>query len=111
MNPLTLWARMASDTSSMDQSRFLAVQALEWLCAQDDLLARFLGESGASPADLRAQLAQPGGPDAAFLSAVMDTILARDSDVIACAAHLGVRPDSVGQVAMVLAGPGARHWT
>jgi hypothetical protein len=110
-NPLTYGCRMPSLQIDQAQSRLMAVQAMEWLCAQDDLLARFLGESGASPQDLRVQLGQPGGPDTGFLSALLDTILARDSDVIACAAALGIRPEALAQGAMVLAGPASRHWT
>lgn len=102
---------MRSDLPDAKQAQDLAVQALGWLCAQDDLLGAFLGVSGASPDDLRAQLSRPGGPDTAFLGAVMDVILARDSDVIACAAALGVRPEKLAQVAAILAGPAARHWT
>lgn len=56
----------------------IALQALGWLAANEDLLPVFLGASGASVNDLRKNAGQP-----AFLGSVLDFILMDDAWVIA----------------------------
>jgi hypothetical protein len=84
----------------------LAIQALGWIAARDDLFAAFLGASGAAVADLRARAADP-----VFLAAVLDFLMQSDEVVLAFAAETGVAPEAAMQAAAVLAGPAARHWT
>ena len=84
----------------------LAIQALGWIAARDDLFEAFLAASGAAVTDLRA-----GAADPAFLAAVLDFLLQSDEVVLAFAADVGVAPEAAMQAAAVLAGPAARHWT
>lgn len=68
---------------SPDAAETLALQALAWLVANDDLLPVFLDATGASKADLRDQAGDP-----AFLGSVLDFLMMDDAWVIAfCDAH------------------------
>jgi len=51
-----------------DSAETIALQALGWLAASDDLLPVFLGATGACEADLRARAAEPE-----FLGSVLDS--------------------------------------
>lgn len=77
---------------SPDQARAKALEAALWLISQEDDLTRFLGASGASGDDLRQGLL---AQEVALLGAVMDFILGEDRMVLACAGHLGIKPDSL----------------
>lgn len=59
------------------KAQTLAIDALTWLIAQDDLRDVFLGASGASQDDLRAGVA-----DAAFLASVLDFLCMEDAWVM-----------------------------
>jgi hypothetical protein len=91
------------------QAEDIATQALVWLCAQDELLGAFLGQSGADPDDLRAAL--QAGPDHGFLGSVLDFILQQDGTVLACAGALGLGNDQLGMAAALLSGRARMHWT
>ena len=89
-----------------ERAEVLALTALGWLAAQDDLLAGFLGASGASLDDLRARAADP-----AFLGAVLDFVLMDDAWVLGFAAHAQVPPDMVLRARAGLPGGDLPHWT
>ena len=57
-----------------DAAENLAIQALGWIAASDDLMGTFMGASGASIDDVRAQAADP-----AFLGSVLDFLLMDDA--------------------------------
>ena len=57
-----------------DAAVALAIQALGWIAASDDLVGVFMGATGASVADIRAQAQDP-----AFLGAVLDFLLMDDA--------------------------------
>lgn len=61
-----------------EHAETLALQALGWLAANEDLLPVFLGASGASVNDLAASAGQP-----TFLGSVLDFILMDDAWVVA----------------------------
>jgi len=68
---------------SQDAAETLALKALAWLVTNDDLLPVFLGATGASEDDLRAQAGDP-----AFLGSVLDFLMMDDAWVIAfCDIH------------------------
>ena len=93
-------------TMSQEVAETLALQALAWLVAQDDLLPVFLGASGASEGDVRARA---GDPD--FLGSVLDFLTMDDAWVIAfCDAHAlpYTRPM---QARAALPGGAQVHWT
>lgn len=84
----------------------LALRALAWLAADDDLLGRFLGASGAAPGDLAA-----GAADPRFLAAVLDFVLTDDSLVMAfCDAESYPYPAPM-QARAALPGGEVPHWT
>lgn len=89
----------------------IATQGLGWLCSCDDLLPVFLAASGAELADLRAALAEPAGPEAGVLVAVLDFILMQDDTVLACAQALQIAPDRLLTAHAVLSGQAGMHWT
>jgi hypothetical protein len=61
-----------------ESAETLALQALGWLAANDDLMPVFMGATGASESDLKAQAADP-----TFLGAVLDFIMMDDAWVVA----------------------------
>ncbi len=94
-----------------DQAEQIGIAALGWLCAEDTLLPVFLAASGASVADLRAQLGAADGPELPLLMAALDFVLMRDDTVIACAQAVGLRNDQLVQAQAVLSGAAQMHWT
>ncbi|MCJ8140465.1 DUF3572 domain-containing protein [Falsirhodobacter halotolerans] len=94
------------DLPSRDAGETLAIQALVWLAAQDDLMPQFLAMTGAAGDDLRRAAQDPN-----FLGAVLDFILAEDDRVIAfCDAH-SIPYTQPGRARAVLPGGDLPHWT
>ena len=91
-----------------DAAQALALDALIWLCNDENLLPVFLAATGAAPADLRAALgdAEPG-----LALAALDFILMRDATVLDCATSLGIAPERLAQAHVVLQGAAGQHWT
>lgn len=89
----------------------VAARALEWLCAQDDLLPVFLAATGATGKDMHTALTASDGPDSEFLLAVLDFVMMQDQTVIDCANALGLGYEMIAQAQAVLAGQGRMHWT
>ncbi len=75
----------------------LGLQALGYVAADPDLGPRFLALSGLDATTLRARAADPS-----LLAAVIDFLQARESDLIACADALDVKPDSLVRAAIAL---------
>jgi hypothetical protein len=89
-----------------ESAETLALQAVSWLAADADLLGAFLNESGASLASLVVDLKRPE-----FLAAVLDFVLGDDQRVLAFAAQLEIRPESVAQHRAMLHGGDLPNWT
>ena len=87
----------------------IAAQALAWLCADPDLVGGFLGQSGASPDDLRTAL--QSGADQGLLTSALDFILQADRWVLDCARALNLPPDRLQMAAAILSGRARMHWT
>ncbi len=68
----------------------LAVDALAFLAARPEALARFLALSGVGPQTLRATAADP-----AFLAAVLDQLLDNEELLLAYADHAGIAAPDV----------------
>lgn len=84
----------------------IALKALTWLLANEEILPIFLGATGASPEALRRDIQDP-----AFQRAILDFILQDDDWVISlCDAQNLAYPDPA-RAAQFLAGPEAAHWT
>ena len=80
----------------------LAIEALGFVAADDQLMSRFLALTGLEVADLRAAAAEPG-----FLVAVLDFLGGHEPDLVAFAEAAGVSPEEVVRARHALAGPDA----
>ena len=92
--------------SSRDTAEALALQAVGWIVAQEDLLPVFLGATGANEVDLREGLADPD-----FLAAVLDFLLMDDAWVTGFCDAVGLGYDRPMQARAALPGGQAVHWT
>jgi hypothetical protein len=93
-------------TKAQDAAETLALQALAWLVANDDLLPAFLGATGASEADLRARASE-----ADFLGSVLDFLMMYDAWVIAFCDAAGLSYDLPMRARAALPGGAQMHWT
>ncbi|MFD1911514.1 DUF3572 domain-containing protein [Halodurantibacterium flavum] len=89
-----------------EQAETVALQALGWLAANDDLLPVFLGATGSSLDDLRQRAAEPE-----FLGAVLDFLLMDDAWVVACGDALTLRYERLAEARAALPGGAQMHWT
>jgi hypothetical protein len=89
-----------------ENAETLALQALAWIAAKDELLGAFLGASGLAPDDLRRRAAEPE-----VLVSVLDFILAQDDTVLAFCAAAGVPPATLMEARAALPGGSLPHWT
>ena len=78
----------------------LAIDALGFLAADPERIARFLALSGLGPHNLRRAAASPE-----FLAAVLDHLAADEPLLVAFAAAQGVEPAAVTAARDTLAGP------
>ena len=84
----------------------VALRALGWLAAEEDLLGVFLGSSGASVDDIRDRAGDPE-----FLGAVLDFILMDDAWVLGFAEANDLHPDTVFAARQALPGGDLPNWT
>lgn len=89
-----------------DAAQTIALEALAWLAGNDDLLPVFLGTTGASVEDLRAQASDPG-----FQVSLLEFLTMDDAWVIAFCDATQNRYEDPMVAAQVLAGADRRHWT
>jgi hypothetical protein len=90
----------------VEAAETLALRALAWIAAQDDLLPVFLSATGAGEADLRARA---GDPD--FLAAVLDFLVMDDAWVIGFCEAQGIGHDMPMRARAALPGGETVHWT
>ena len=89
-----------------DRAEAIAVEALGWLATNEDLMPVFLGATGASAEDLRAQAADPG-----FLGSVLDFVMMDDAWVVAFCDSAGLAYDMPMRARHSLPGGQQVHWT
>ena len=89
-----------------ENSEVIALQALKWLAAQDELCTLFMGATGASEADLRERIT-----DIDFLGSVLDFLLQDDSWVISFCDDNELAYDCVMRARVLLLGGDQMHWT
>jgi hypothetical protein len=77
----------------------LAIQALGFIATDEDLLRRFLGETGCDPGDIRARAQDP-----AFLGGVLDFLLAWEPHLLAFARQAEIAPEAVATARRKLPG-------
>jgi len=91
---------------SPEASETLALKALAWLVANDELLPVFLGSTGAGIDDLKTQAGDP-----AILGAVLEFITMDDAWVVAfCDVH-DLPYEAPMMAAQILLGNARTHWT
>jgi hypothetical protein len=89
-----------------DRAETLAAEALAWIAGQDDLLAVFLGATGAAPSDLRGQAGDPH-----FLASVLDFLLMDDAWIMDFCRASGRAFTDPAAARAALPGGEAVHWT
>ncbi|MEM9970404.1 MAG: DUF3572 domain-containing protein [Pseudomonadota bacterium] len=89
-----------------DSAEVLALEALGWLAADDDLVGTFLGSTGASEGDVRDRAQDPE-----FLASVLDFILMDDAWVQAFCEANDYKPEFPMRARAALPGGAAVNWT
>ena len=90
----------------LEAGQVLALEALSWLAADDEIFPAFLDATGANLADLRMRAG-----DLDFLGAVLDFLLMNDRWVVAFCDHHR-HPYTAPQAARaILPGGGETNWT
>ncbi len=89
-----------------DFAETVALRALAWLAANDELLPVFLGASGASEDDLL-----EGARDPAFLAALLDFLTMDDAWVTAFCDSAGLDYQAPMAARAALPGGANVHWT
>jgi hypothetical protein len=84
----------------------VALQALGWLVANDELCPIFLGSTGVSESELRARAGE-----ADFLSSVLEFLMMDDAWVISFCDSAGLPYESLMQARMALPGGAQMNWT
>lgn len=92
--------------TTRDAAETIALSALAWIAAQDEVFPLFLNATGCAPADLRDRVADP-----LFLAAVLDFLLADDATILAFAQASGLSPEAPLAARALLPGGGDPHWT
>jgi hypothetical protein len=88
-----------------DRAETLALQALAWMAADDDMAARFAGATGASLPEARNRLEDP-----VFLASVLEFLLMEDRWVMAfCDTH-GLPYEAPMQALVALPGGRRDEW-
>ncbi|MBT8458035.1 MAG: DUF3572 domain-containing protein [Boseongicola sp.] len=89
-----------------DSAEVLAIEALVWLAADDELLPVFLGSTGAGVEDIRERAQDPE-----FLASVLDFILMDDAWIGAFCGTNNYAMDYPMRARAALPGGAAVNWT
>ena len=89
-----------------EQAETLALRALGWLAGNDELCPIFLGSTGASVDDLKAQAGDP-----AFLASVLEFLTMDDTWVVGFCDACGYRYEEPLRARYALPGAESVHWT
>ena len=76
-------------TLDSEAAQAVALQAIAYIAADDDLLPRFVALSGCGLDELKARIADPG-----FLGGVLDFILADEPTLLAFTQATGLYPET-----------------
>ncbi|MFU8883776.1 MAG: DUF3572 domain-containing protein [Rhodobacterales bacterium] len=93
-------------TPQQEKAELIAVQALGWIAADDDVMGQFLGASGASVDDLRGAAQDP-----VFLGALLDFLMLEDAWVKGFCDATGLSYDAPMRARAALPGGAQMHWT
>lgn len=89
-----------------DSAETLALRALTWILASDELLPVFLGATGAGESDLKTRVADPD-----FLGSILDFLLMDDAWVLAFCDAEGIAYSAPMEARAALPGGAEMHWT
>jgi len=89
-----------------DAAEKIAIHALSWMAADDEILGAFLDAAGAAPGDLRTRAADPE-----FLGFVLDFLLTSDDMTRAFAEAANIAPETPFQARAHLPGGDLPNWT
>lgn len=89
-----------------DTAQTIALQALGWIAANDELFPAFLAATGANLAELRERAGDP-----LFLAAVLDFLLQEDAWVLDFSAQNSLPPTTLQSARAALPGGELPHWT
>jgi hypothetical protein len=87
----------------IDNAETVAIQALGWIAADEERLARFMGLAGLSVDELRLRAAEPD-----FLGGVLDFVLENEALLVEFAGAAGLKPEALLRLRREL--PGAPVW-
>lgn len=93
-------------TYTRETAETLALKVLEWLAGQDDMMAIFLGSTGASKTDL-----QERAEDPEFLASVLDFLTMDDAWVVSFCDRENLPYDDPMKARMALPGGAQVNWT
>ena len=93
-------------SAAQEAAETLALEALAWLAASDDLLDNFMGATGASRDDLRVRAQDPD-----FLASILDFLMMDDNWVIAFCGAYGHPNEAPMRARMALPGGAEVNWT
>lgn len=91
---------------NLQQAESLAIEALSWMAADEDLLMRFFATTGIGADDLRGRAGEPE-----FLGFVLDFLLSDDDATIAFAEASNRRPEDAMRARAALPGGDVPNWT
>jgi hypothetical protein len=91
---------------SPERAETIALNALGWLAANEELLPVFLGSTGAGVEDLRDRVEDP-----AFLAGVLGFVTMNDDWVIAFCDHVGIGYDQPLRARYALPGARQEDWS
>ena len=89
-----------------EAAEMIAVRALAWLAGNDDLMPVFLGTTGSTADDIRAQASDP-----AFLMSVLDFLAMDDAWIMGFCDDAGLPYETPMQARQALPGGAQMHWT
>lgn len=91
---------------SRNRAETVALTALGWLAANEELLPVFLGASGSATDDLRGRAEDPE-----FLASVLDFLLMDDTWIVTFCTDAGLDPSEPAVARRLLPGGDEVHWT
>lgn len=89
-----------------ERAEFVALSALGWIAAQEDLLPVFMGATGAGMDDLRQRASEPE-----FLASVLDFLLMDDAWIVGFCDAAGLAYDDPAAARQALPGGAQVNWT
>lgn len=88
-----------------DTAQAIALKGAAFIFSEDALRDRFLSLSGTDGSDIRARI-----EDADFQASLLDFLISFEPDLIACAEHIGEKPETLVAAWRALGGGAGQEW-